>query len=181
MIEIEPRGGVLIRLAVTSRPDVPCRRRRRRREAAARRTRVRGCNGWRGCMCMCVRDKGQYKVVGSAGASGHAEPAAAGCRIEPERIASGGGAPQSIRLYGEQWVYIYIWYCNKILLLLLLSLYYTYRACTEIYEREKYNNPSVCECAEYNIYIYVYCSVWRGDDGADSPRDTQDNIIQYII
>jgi len=26
MIEIEPRGSVLIRLAMTSRPDVPCRR-----------------------------------------------------------------------------------------------------------------------------------------------------------
>lgn len=35
---IEPRGSVLIRLAVTSRPDVP--RRRRRREAAAAATRV---------------------------------------------------------------------------------------------------------------------------------------------
>jgi len=56
-------------------------------------------------MCMCVCDKGQYKIVESAGASGHAEPAAAaaeGCRIEPERIASGGGAPQSICLYGEK-------------------------------------------------------------------------------
>jgi len=49
-----------------------------------------------------VRDKGQYKVVESAGASGQAELAAAGCRIERERIASGGGTPQSIRLSGEQ-------------------------------------------------------------------------------
>jgi len=132
MTEIEPRDGVLIRLAVTSRPDVPCRRRRRRREAAARRTRVRGCNGWRGCMCMCVRDKGQYKVVGSAGASGHAEPAAAGCRIEPERIASGGGAPQSIRLYGEQWVYIYIY---DIVIKYYYYYYYHYTIHTERAQR----------------------------------------------
>jgi len=63
MIKIEPRGSVLIRLAVTSRPDVPCRRRRRRRrrrEAAERRARVRGCNGRRGCVCVCGRQRAVY-------------------------------------------------------------------------------------------------------------------------
>jgi len=39
----------------------------------------------------------------------------------------------------------------------------------------------VCECAEYNLIYVYYCSRWRGDDGANSQRDAQYNIIQYII
>lgn len=100
---IEPQGGVLIRLAVTSHPDVPCRRRRREAAAAGSACPARlaiGCAAQRlyarGGRVSGPQGKRRQRVVGRD--AGRTRTAAAGWRANRtrgERIASGGAPSPS--------------------------------------------------------------------------------------